>query len=33
MHKNLLKEATNEQVKEFVNNTLTMLKETNHDLY
>jgi pantothenate kinase len=33
MHKNLLKEATDEQIKEFVNNTLTMLKETNYDLY
>lgn len=33
MHRTLIKEATNEQLKEFVTDALTMLKETNHDVY
>lgn len=33
MHKTLLKEATNEQIKEFVTDALSMLKETHHDIY
>ena len=33
MHKQLLKEATEEQIKEFANDALSMLKETHHDLY
>lgn len=33
MHKKLLKYATDEQLREFVDDTLGMLKETNEDLY
>ena len=33
MHTNLLKVATHEQLKEFVDDALKMLKETNYDLY
>ena len=33
MHKHLLKAATYEQLKEFVSGALSMIKETNHDLY
>ena len=33
MHKQLLKEASFEQLKDFVNSTLDMLKETHNDLY
>ena len=33
MHKKLIKSATNEQLREFVDDALGMIKETNHDLY
>lgn len=33
MHKTLLNEASNEQIRQFVDDALTMLRETNHDLY
>lgn len=33
MHKKLLKVATDEQIREFVDDALGMLKETNEDLY
>lgn len=33
MHKQLLKEVTFDQLKDFVNCSLDMIKETNHDLY
>lgn len=33
MHKRMLKEATDEQVRDFVSNALSMIKETNYDLY
>lgn len=33
MHKKLLKVATDEQVREFVDDALGMIKETNEDLY
>ena len=33
MNKELLKYATDEQLREFVKDSLTMIKETNHDLY
>lgn len=33
MHQELLKHTTEEQLREFVRDSLTMLKETNHDLY
>lgn len=33
MHKKLIQSATDEQLREFVNDTLGMIKETNHDLY
>jgi len=33
MHKTLVKEASYEQLKEFVDDALSMLKETNHDTY
>lgn len=33
MHKELVKYATPEQLKEFVNCSLDMIKETHHDLY
>lgn len=33
MHKYLIKEATEEQLREFVDDALGMIKETNHDLY
>lgn len=33
MHKELIKHATDEQLKEFVKDSLSMIKETNHDLY
>ena len=33
MHKELIKHATDEQLKEFVDDALGMIKETNHDLY
>lgn len=33
MHTELIKHATHEQLKDFVSNALTMIKETNHELY
>lgn len=33
MHKQLIKEATNEQLKEFIDDAMSMIKETHHDLY
>lgn len=33
MHKRMLKEATDEQLREFVDDALGMIKETNYDLY
>lgn len=33
MHKKMIKEATDEQLREFVNDALSMIKETNYDLY
>ena len=33
MHKQLVKHASEEQLKEFVQDVLSMLKETHHDLY
>ncbi len=33
MHKKLIQSATNEQLREFVDDALGMIKETNHDLY
>ena len=33
MHKYLIKEATEEQLREFVSDALGMIKGTNHDLY
>lgn len=33
MHKTLIKEATEEQLREFITDALSMLKETHHDLY
>lgn len=33
MHKKMIKEATDEQLREFVNDALSMVKETNYDLY
>lgn len=33
MHKELLKHASDEQLREFVKEALSMIKETNHDLY
>ena len=33
MHKHLIKEATHEQLKEFTTDALSMIKETNHELY
>ena len=33
MHKYLIKEASDEQLREFVNDALNMLKETNTDIY
>jgi len=33
MHRTLLKEATDEQIRTFASEALTMLKETNHDIY
>lgn len=33
MHKHLIKSASDEQLREFVDDALGMIKETNHDLY
>ena len=33
MHKKMIKEATDEQLREFVDDAMSMIKETNHDLY
>ena len=33
MHKQLIKSASDEQLREFVDDALSMIKETNHDLY
>jgi len=33
MHRTLIKEATDDQLREFATDALSMLKETNHDLY
>lgn len=33
MHKHLLKDASEEQLREFMDDALTMIKETNKDLY
>ena len=33
MHRHLLKEATDEQIRTFVSEALSMLKETHHDIY
>lgn len=33
MHRHLLKEATDEQIRTFVTEALSMLKETHHDIY
>lgn len=33
MHKKILKDATDEQLREFIDDALGMIKETNHDLY
>ena len=33
MHKTLLSKASNEQIRDFVNCALDMIKETHHDLY
>lgn len=33
MHKKMIKEATDEQLREFVTDAMSMIKETNHDLY
>ena len=33
MHKKMIKEATDEQLREFINDAMSMIKETNYDLY
>lgn len=33
MHKKMIKEATEEQLKEFIDDAMSMIKETNYDLY
>ena len=33
MHKKMIKEATDEQLREFIDDAMGMIKETNHDLY
>ena len=33
MHKYLIQNATNEQLREFVKDAMSMIKETNHELY
>lgn len=33
MHKKMIKEATEEQLREFITDAISMIKETNHDLY
>lgn len=33
MHKKMIKDASEEQLREFISEALSMIKETNHDLY
>lgn len=33
MHKKLIKQATDEQLREYITDVLSMIKETDHDLY